>query len=344
MTKLRSVLVLFAALALSLGACGDGEGPEAPGGTGGSVGAAGSGGHGGSGGAGGADGRPVVLGFEPDRAGPGYRIRVLGENLARSAPKNSLFFVTSEGATQPTLESKGLAADEEGTWFQVDVPTNAKSGPTLVTVETEEGRVTLESPDFIVTDDKLPPVITGVKPTVITQGPRDVLVTMTGSGFYPNVTTLTLDGEDHPIDWKSSNMTRVVFTLPSAKANALGSYVAQLITPAPGGGETAPQTIKVVPPINLLSVEAVGRRGLRATFDQPVGDYGRGSFSIVGESRAIHSAQGIWGSPTDLEIQLRRTLEEGETYTLRVNENFTSSEGGAIGEREAEFTAWVSED
>lgn len=347
MANLRSLLIALAGVAFIMSACGD-ETP--PGGGGGSDGAGGSGGTGGAGGSGGGGGpgtggNPAVHGIDPESAGPGFRVKVLGENLGRSGPKNSLFFVATEGSDQPTLEAKGVNADSEGgTWFEVAVPMNAKSGPTLVTVDTDEGRVTLSGPEFTVTDDKLPPAIVSLNPSTITAGERDVRITVTGAGFYPNVTTLLIDDVEHPIDWSSSTMTRLYFNLPAEKAAEVGNYVTKLITPPPGGGESSPHIIRVVPAVNLVKAEAVAPRALHLTFDQVLGNVDGRDFSIAGVSRAIRTARLRRGNPMMVEVELRRRLQEGRTYTVRVNERFTSAAGGEIRNREADFTAWVDED
>lgn len=350
MGKLRSVFVLLAALAFVVGACGD-ETPSNPSDGEGGSGVGGSGGDVGTGGAGG-EGGPVVTGFVPERAGPGTRIRVEGANLSSSAPRNSVYFAATEGSTQPTLQSKGVAADPDGTWFQVDVPMNAKSGPTLVTVETEKGTVTVSGPDFVVTDDKLPPVVNSVNPSLITADSKDVRITITGTGFYPEVTKLHLNElgqaeEEHPIDWSASNMTRVVFTLPASMAERIAHYVAKLVTPPPGGGQSIPHSIQVVAPLNLIEAEAVAKRQIRATFDQPVSRVTRSTFRILDVRNGVTNAvivHGSGGRQVDVILNEKRTWQAGETYTLQASASLTTSEGGEIRNREVTFQIPVSGD
>jgi hypothetical protein len=346
MGHVRTIIALLGVVLLAA-ACGGPDDPSGAGGSGGDVGTGGTGGNepgtGGTGG-GGPGGNPVVDAFDPDRGGPGFRIRVHGRNLSPAAPKNAVFFPGVEGGT-PTIESVGVAADPEGTWFEVDVPLNAKTGSTLVTVETAAGKVSVDGPHFVVTDERLAPFVSGINPTVITAGDRTVRVTLTGSGFYPNVTTLTVNGEDHPIDWSQSNTSKVVFNLPNTLANTPGTYAVQLHTPAPGGGDSAPTQIKVVYGINLVKAKAIAQRKVRLTFDRAVSSSAAGNrrnFSIVGRNRAIDRSNVVSGSPNQVELELSFTPQVNQSYTVRVAEDFTSAEGGEIQNREATFRSFGS--
>lgn len=344
MGYLRTIIAVFGVVLLAA-ACGEPNDPGGGGGTGGDAGAGGTGGNepgtGGTGGGG--PGNPVVEAFEPEKGGPGFRIRVIGQNLSSAAPKNSVFF--SGAAGTPTIESVGVAADPEGTWFEVDVPLNAKTGPTLVTVETSAGKVSIDGPNFEVTDERLAPFVASINPTVITAADRTVRVTLTGSGFYPNVTTLTVDGEQLPIDWSQSNTSKVVFNFPADLANTPGTYAVQLHTPSPGGGDSAPTQIRVVHGLNLVKAKAIAQRKVRLTFDRAVSSSAAGNrrnFSIVGRNRAIDRSGVVSGSPHQVDLDLSFSPQVNQTFTVRVSEDFTSAEGGQIQIREASFRSFGS--
>lgn len=339
MGKLRSMLVLVAALTLMLGACGDTDSPE-PGGAGGD--GAGGGGVGGAGGFEEPTGDPQVEGFKPDKAGPAFRIRVLGKNLSPVAPKNSLFFVNSEGSQTPNLEAKGVAADSGGTWFEVDVPFEAKTGPTKIAVDAADGRYSVEGPVFTVTDDRLTPVLGALHPPLITAEERSFKISSQGNGFYKDSTTLYVNDVEHPIDWAETSFTRLVFTVPPEMANTPGTYVVQARTPSPMGElKSMAQSLRVVHPINLLEANLIGARALRLTFDREVGQPDRSYFRIAGFSRrqnyGVRRADRVFNNRNQLDLELTFEAEAGKTYTLTVQPDFTSLEGGAIVEREATF-------
>jgi hypothetical protein len=279
--------------------------------------------------------------FEPDRAGPGFRIRVIGANFNPIGALNTVYFASREGATQASLESTGVAADPDGTWFEADVHPSAKTGPTLVTVETSNGKVSVKGPEFTVTDEKLALRMTGVSPNVITTGPRNVSLTISGVSFYPQITTLLLDGSPHPIDWGQSTTQRISAVLPEAMVSESRNIDVRLHTPGPGGGETPPQTIRVVDPIHLLGGKALSRSKVLLTFDRAVSPSqggSRNSYSVVGQSRAIRSAQVVSGRPHQVEVEFTFNTTAERDYTVRVSEGFTSADGGEIrGSRDATF-------
>lgn len=352
MAKRHSILALLGAFALIVGACGDPDEPN-------EVGAGGAGGEGGEVGVGGEGGTtdtgyPVVEAIEPATGGPCFRIKVVGKNFSTATPRNSLYFVSQEGSTNPTLEAKGVSADSEGTSFQVDVPSTAKSGPTRAVIQVGADVITVDGPEFTVTDEKLPPVATTFTPSVITAGERTVEVSVSGAGFYENLTTLTVNEADHPIEWEKSSSTRcpgiytqAFFSLPPELVTEPGTIFLQFKTPSPGGGETPAYPLRVVPPINLLEAEAVARRVIRLQFDQHVPtNPDRGHFSIPGfKRRDIERVTTTRGNPFYLDVQLSRNtrLNEGQTYTMVVDEKFVSLDGGAIGDRTADFLPFVED-
>lgn len=352
MGHLRSTTLLLALLGLFIAGCGDDPSPGGAGGDGGTGGAGGVGGTGGDGGDGGDggtggddDGRPRVDGIEPERAGPGFRVRVVGANFNPVGARNRLYFSSREGAEQASLESVGVAADPDGTWFEADVHPSAKTGVTLVTVETANGTVSVQGPNFTVTDEKLAPDVTGVTPTVITTAPRNVTLTITGRSFYPEITTLTVNGADQPIDWKQSDTQRLVTVLPEERVTTAGNLELVVHTPAPGGGSSKPALVRVVDPIHLVRAKALARNLVLLTFDRPVhGGQGanRGSYTLVGHQRAIRSARLVQGNPHQVEVELSLNTTADRDYTMRVSENFTSADGGEIRTREATFRSFGS--
>jgi len=348
-------LSLFCAVSL-LAACGEPSGPSGvgtggaggaggddpgPGGTGGgSGGSGGSGGEGGTGGSG-PGGKPEVHGFEPEKGGPGFRIRVVGRNFNPTASKNAVLFSGSAGS--PNIVSRGVAAASDGAWYEVDVPLNAKTGRTLVTVETAAGEVSLEGPVFEVTDERLPPILNSASPEVITAVDAKVRVTLTGAGFYPNVTTLTINDEPYPLDWGQSGQTlahTVSFDFPAELARTPGTYALQLHTPPPGGGSSAVRAIKVVPGLNLLKAKATGQQRVRLFFDRPVSSSAANNwrnFSIVGRQNAVREARLVQGDGTQVDLTLNFTPPPNQTQRVRVSQSVTAFDGGEIQNREATF-------
>lgn len=361
MGGLRAFAMFLGVMALSLAACGDGNGGGggpgdggtggvgATGGTGGSGGDGGTGSGpggagGGAGGAGGGEGGIRVDALEPDRAGIGFRIRVEGANLNPNGPKNQIFFPAQEGGN-PSIEAAGVKADAEGTWFEADVPPHAKSGKTLVTVETPDGKVSVQGPDFTVSDEKLSPEITGVIPSVVTMGPRTVQVSISGRGFYPNITTLSINSTPQPIDWAKSDTKKIVTVLQAEQVTDAGNLSLRIETPPPGGGVSSGHSIRVVHPINVTGAKALSKSLIRVYFDRPV-DSSKGAdrsqYTLVGVSKAIKGAVVVKGQPTAVDVALNNPTTANRTMTIRVGTSFLSSEGGEIKDREATFRTFGS--
>lgn len=323
------------------GSGGDGPGP---GGSGGGDG--GSGGSGGTGGSGGEPGGlPEVEAFEPDQAGPGFRIRVIGRNFHPLASKNAVLFSGSAGT--PNITARGIAAASDGSWFEVDVPYNAHSGPTRITVETAGGEVTLQGPDFVVTDERLPPILNSVSPELITARDAAVRITLTGSGFYRDVTILKLDNEEFPIEWPQGSqgiVGSVSFNLPAEMARTPGSHSVQLFTPPPGGGTSAVRTIKVVYGLNLLRAKAIGEQRIRLIFDRPVSASAaknRRNYSIVNRQNAVTDARLVQdGAGNKVDLTLNFRPQPNQTYRVRVSDSVKSQDGGDIQNREAPFVGF----
>lgn len=335
----RWIFALMGVLALSLVACGDSEKPDGddPG-----VGGAGGDGVGGAGGSEEPGGPPVVESIDPDRGGPAFRIRIKGKNLSPVGPKNSIFFVATEGSDRPTIEAKGVAADSGGTWFETDVPFTAKTGPTLITVDSPDGRYSVEGPVFTVTDDRLTPVLGQLNPSLITAAEKSVEVSSQGNGFYKDHSLLFINDVEHPIDWSKSTFTRLVFTLPPSMANTPGDYRVVVRTPSPQGMlQSFPQVLKVVPPLNLLEAELIGQGFVRLRFDQPVASPEKRYFRIDGFNRrqdyGVRRAFRPAGYMDRVDLELNFATEPGKTYKVVVQPDYTSMVGGAIVEREAQF-------
>lgn len=343
------------ALVLWLASCGTGP-TEPPGGSGGSGAAGGSGGSaggdggsggdggegGGAGGTGGSGGddRPQVHGFEPPGGtGRGFRLRVVGKNFARLASDNLVLFSAREGAEVPTLQSVGLLAAEDGTWFEVDVPWQAHSGPTRIVSR----GITLEGPRFTVTDDALPLVVSRYSPEVVTRTDRDVTLTIEGKNFYLGRTAVFLDELQLEVDESVSSPTTLVAKIPAAVANAEGTYMLRVETPPPGGGKWGPKPLVVVGPLRLLSVEATAADRLLLRFDRAVARRPASdpdNFGIEGVPNAVWGAQRRQGSPNEVVLSLRQGLAAGETYVLVVSTKVVAEDGAALENGRMEFVAW----
>lgn len=336
---------------LLLVACGDPtEPPEGTGGTGGGTGGVGgtggSGGDGGSGGTGGTGGDPIlpeVDRIDPEAAGRGFRVRVLGKNFASPASANALLFSGTSGA--PSVAAVGLAGAPDGTWFEVEVPHEAQSGPTLVTVDTAEGEVSVTSPDFTVTEDKLPPQIQSITPSQVTALGKSVPVTITGTGFYPSATTVEINGEEQVIDWADSGPTRIRFTIGERWLERPGTLVVTVHNPPPGGGTAGPEDISVVAPLNVVRAYAIREDQVRVEFDRPVDSqqaFKATNFSIQGRQQAVADSRRLNWAPHVVELTLDFSTVPGERYTVVANSLVVSEEGGEIGNRSVEFRGYGS--
>src|SRR5690606_27844603 len=179
MSRRRLVFASCLVLGFFALACGS-DGPPDDSSTGGAGGVAGSGGEaghggtggGGEGGTGGATSEPTVSACDPEEAGRAFRVRVLGTNFGAKNVSNAVFF-TSESGVPKSVKSKAVAASEDGTWFEVNVPLQAGTGPTLVVVDGPDGKISIEGPNFTVTEERLPPRIDELTPTVCAQGKPD---------------------------------------------------------------------------------------------------------------------------------------------------------------------------
>lgn len=356
MVRLRLLPILILTAACVASACGEGSGkPHAPGGLGPSTGGIGGAveGVGGAGGVGGDDGGgggrgspsalPEVDGFEPDHAGPGFSIRVYGRNFGRDAPNNSVYFASGEGDEVPTLESVGVRAAADGSYFEVLVPKNAHSGPTRVAVSTSEGRSILQGPVFTVTDATLPPVVDSVGPTTVSQNAEGAELEIRGKGFYPERTTVRAGETSLPVDWSRSDEEKLVVPLPAPFLAEPATHALWVENPEPGGGRAGPFELRVVQQLRLLSVEAVTPLSLALTFDRRVlqsAALNRSNFVIEGFPNAIRQS---WPRPHDasvIDLALRDPLPGPETYTLGLSRNLVSSEGGQLAEDRVNFVSY----
>lgn len=349
MARLRALTVLCFAVSLAVSACGDSDSPggDGSGGVGGQVAPGGSGGgeggQGGEGGSGGNVGKPRVDAFQPPESGRGFRIRVVGKNFHLGAPRNKVLFASQEGAEIPSLESVGVAAAPDGSWFEVIVPRTAHTGPTRILTDHDGGTVTLDGPVFTVTEATLPPTVQTIEPTAFTAGLGDYEFVVDGKEFHAEKTTILVGGKAATIDWSQSTDSRLVATLPEALVDQPGNYELFVETPPPGGGKAGPHSMRVVEPLRLLSVSATSPTKLTALFDRGVNRssaQNRDNFSIAGISQAFEWSQRVHGVSSAVELTLRSPLEVGTTYTLIVSPRVVSTEGGAITDNQAEFEAF----
>lgn len=349
MSRRRLVFASCLVLGFFALACGS-DGPPDDSSTGGAGGVAGSGGEaghggtggGGEGGTGGATSEPTVSAFDPEEAGRGFRVRVLGTNFGAKNVSNAVFF-TSESGVPKSVESKAVAASEDGTWFEVVVPLQAGTGPTLVVVDGPDGKISIEGPNFTVTEERLPPRIDELTPTVFAQGkPSDATATIRGQAFYPKVTVLKIDGAEHPIDWSRSNWFTIVFQIPESVLVVAGPHTVQLHTP--NGGDSEPVEFRVAPPINLVGAEATDAQNIVLRFDQPF-DFDKAEnrrlYSIVEREDAIEDVYILDPSHKEVTLYLFSKMPQGEVWTVRVSKDFVSKDGAPIGVREATFPTYT---
>lgn len=281
--------------------------------------------------------------MDPDEAGAGAHIRVHGRHLASIASKNKVYF-SKQGGSKPSLESIGLEADPGGTWFELAVPIGAQTGPTLVTVETAGGVLSVEGPHFTLGSETMPPTISKMEPRVVTMLPKGAQVVIDGMGYYPHITKLTLDGEDHPIDWDRSDHRKIVFAIEPRWLETPASLSVVLHNPAPGGGSTRPETLEVVEPIHLEKAVAFTKDRIRLHFDRAIErNLGSSSFTLIGKgSGAIRGSWRMGGAPHIVELMLAVATVPGETYTVEVRSEVRSEEGGEFGTRRVSFRGFGS--
>ena len=88
------------------------------------------------------------------------------------------------------------------------------------------------------------PVTTGISPASKTVGDASFTLTVNGSNFVNGVSVVRLDGADRlPTTFVSS--TQLTAVIPASDLAAIGDRSITVFTPAPGGGTSAAQTLRV---------------------------------------------------------------------------------------------------
>lgn len=252
-----------------------------------------------------------------------------------------MYFAASENAEVPTIPSSGVASDPAGLWFDVDVPLNAKTGRTRVTVDLNNETVTLDGPVLTITEEKLRPVVDAVSPLVVTRSEPPVTLQIKGGAFYPEISKLVINDEEHPIDWSQSTWSLIRFPLPSSIRDEIGTY--EVLVRTANGGDSASHTLKVVEPISLVSAESISVRIIELTFDRAFDrDIAENNqlYEIDGHPDPVEEVTIFDPEFRKLMLTLRFPMPTNEQWTLRVNEDFRSAEGGKPGEREVIFDTW----
>ncbi len=326
MPEIRSCKLLALAAAVALvAACGGGDGGGTPGTGGGGTG-------GGTGGSGGSDvpscvpdreGMPKACSIEPNRGPVGSVFVIHGVNFSEINAKNQVRFGT---IVTPVSESTSTS-------LKAQVPAGAVSGRLSLAIDLGDGFLSVEGPEFTVTDEKPVPKLSSISPSSITQGSGDLDIGLSGSGFVTSSRVLW-DGE--PIASTLGTSTSLKIKVPADRMAQVGAYRVQVINDPPGGGESDVVEFTVVRPVSVVRAEAVASNVVRLTFDRPVS---RGSAAPsrnpersyrISPTLAVSKVDMDGKDPSAVLITTRTNQVPDTSYTVAVIGSITSTEGGVL--------------
>lgn len=152
-------------------------------------------------------------------------------------------YVSSDDGQSWSTSSLGPANVEvrQLSWFDTSSP----DSPTMLAATFGRG-AWLGSPTYNPT-----PTLTSISPTQITVGSVATTITLTGSGFVQNVSTVTLDGS--PISATDLSATELQVTAPASVLSTTGTHTLVVSNPLPGGGTSAGANFTVANPVPVLN-------------------------------------------------------------------------------------------
>ncbi len=137
------------------------------------------------------------------------------------------------------------------------IPTSdlATAGTAMVTVFTPAPGGGTSNAELFVINNALP-TLSGVSPGSVAAGSEGVILVVTGANFVPG-SLVRWNGSNRPTTFIGNNQLRA--TIPASDLELVGSASVTVMTPGPGGGESAPMTL-AISSASVTPPEIVGRQ------------------------------------------------------------------------------------